>query len=152
MKSLSLIAAAVVLAGAGLGPGVGDANAQRDRDLITREELVQSAQKSADLYKAIRSLRPHFLQGGRGVRSMDVGTMGRDREGVMRASGTARGGEPTEPVIYIDGNRAGSVDILKTIETGSIAEVRYLSPTQALNDKGPGHEGGALLITRHREP
>lgn len=152
MKRLSVVAASLILAGTALGPGLGTLHAQRDRDVITREELVQSAQKSADLYKAVRSLRPHFLQGGRGVRSMDVGTMGRDREGVMRASGTARGGDPVEPVIYIDGNRAGSLEILKTIETSTIAEVRYLSPTKALNDKGPGHDGGALLITTHRDP
>src|SRR5947209_3929012 len=50
------------------------ANAQKkQRDLITREEILASAKKDQDLFAAIKSLRPRFLDPPRGVHSLNVG-------------------------------------------------------------------------------
>lgn len=112
---------------------------KRDRDRITREELESSAQKSTDLYRAIRSLRAHMLSGSRGVRSMGIERGADDR---MQATGRA-----IPPVIYIDGNRAGDPEVLKSVLTTNVAEVRFLDPNKALMEYGTGHEGGAILVT-----
>lgn len=139
MSSFRHAGLAIVVA-AGLSPFVAaPAEAQkRDRDRITREELESSAQKSTDLYQAIRSLRSHMLSGSRGVRSLGI-----EREGEnYRAAGRA-----TPPVVYIDGNRAGDPEVLKSVLTTNVAEVRFLDPNKALMEYGTGHEGGAILVT-----
>ncbi|HEX9892637.1 MAG TPA: hypothetical protein VGA78_01885 [Gemmatimonadales bacterium] len=114
---------------AGIWPGgMPEALAQkRQRDLITREELVSSAQKSEDLYQAIRSLRPHFLLPPRGIRTL--------------------GAAPPEPtVLYVDGTKQGGLDGLKSILTMHVEEVRYLEPSRAQHEYGFTHSGGAVIV------
>lgn len=115
---------------------------RRDRDLITREELVQSSQKSTDLYQAVRSLRSHFLQGPRGSRSLNVATpqVGQTQGSLLRP------GETPKAVLYINGSRSGDIDMMKNIMTINVEEVRYLNPNAAAMQYGPGHEGGAVLV------
>jgi hypothetical protein len=105
---------------------------KRDRDLITREEILSSAQKDKDLYQAIRSLRPHFLQGARGTTSVTLAM--------------------SPPVVYVDGGKQGDPSVLKTILASSVEEVRHLSPSQAESDYGVGHDGGALLVKLFQPP
>jgi hypothetical protein len=99
---------------------------KRDRDVITREEIQASAMKTRDLYTAIRSLRPHFLAGDRRPPSM------------TRAV--------TAPVLYIDGNRGGDLDGLRSMMANDVEEIRYLSPSAAVMQFGQGHDGGAILV------
>jgi hypothetical protein len=135
--------ATVVLATTALALSPGDAEAQRrDRDLITREELVQSSQKSTDLYQAVRSLRSHFLQGPRGPRSINADPA---RTGAGSV-GAARPGEAPKAVLYVNGSRSGDVDMLRNIQTINVEEVRYLNPNAAAMQYGPGHDGGAILV------
>jgi hypothetical protein len=115
---------------------------RRDRDLIVREELLQSAQKSQDLHQAIRSLRPHFLQGQRGPRTMP---------GDPPRSSIAGRSTPT-PVIYVNGNRLGNLDVLSSILTVHVDHVRYLNPNTAAMQLGPGHDAGAILVVLSRGP
>lgn len=116
---------------------------KRDRDRITREELEASAQKSTDLYRAIKSLRAHMLSGSRGVRSMGI-----ERGVDDRGNPTLQaGGRAIPPVVYIDGSRSGDAEVLKSVLTTSVAEVRFLDPNKALMEYGTGHEGGAILVT-----
>src|SRR5688500_20127307 len=61
----------MMAAAVSLVPAAAEAQ-KKDRNLITREEIITSAQKDGDLYQAIRSLRAHFLNKPRGQRSMDV--------------------------------------------------------------------------------
>lgn len=111
------------------GPGVvGSALAQkRDRDLITREEILNSAQKSQDLFLVIRGLRPHFLLPPRGVRSLS--------------------GRPAPAVLYVNGNRMGELSEMRKIMATEAHEVRYLDPAKAENEFGVRHNGGAVLVT-----
>ncbi len=134
----------LVLATMALALSPGDADAQRrDRDLITREELVQSSQKSTDLYQAVRSLRSHFLQGPRGPRSINADPA---RTGAASSTGSLRATEAPKAVLYVNGSRSGDVEMLRNIQTINVEEVRYLSPNAASVQYGQGHEGGALLV------
>ena len=114
---------------AGMWPGATPhALAQkRQRDLITRGELAASAQKGQDVYQAIRSLRPHFLAPPRGNRTLGAAP-------------------PAPTVLYVDGNKQGDLENLKTILTRIVEEVRYLEPSKAQDKYGLGHSGGAVLV------
>lgn len=136
--------ATVVLATTALALSPADAEGQRrDRDLITREELVQSSQKSTDLYHAVRSLRSHFLQGTRGPRSFNADPA---RTGAEVTTGAARSREAPKAVLYVNGTRSGDIEMLRNIQTINVEEVRYMSPNAASVQYGQGHEGGAILV------
>lgn len=120
-----------------------NADAQRrDRDLITRDELVQSSQKNADLYQAVRSLRSHFVQGSRGPRSLGLNPPPRGGQG----EGSAQDREAVKTILYINGVRSGDIEMMRNINTINVEEVRYLNPNSASMQYGTGHEGGAVLV------
>lgn len=131
-----------------------DKKPKRERDLITRDELVEADSKFPDLYEAIKRLRPHFVQVNRGYRttgiqpgaSRDACIGSRDPNCGMRESGSAA----TPPVVYMDGTKAGDLEILKGYRTSDIDEVRYLNANAAAAEYGLGHEGGAILVKRRR--
>lgn len=102
---------------------------KKSRDLITREEILNSPQSSSDLYSVIRSLRPHFLLPPRGVRSM------------------GGGGRMSAPVFYLNGNRMGELAGLRQILAQDVFEVKYLDPSKAEDEFGVGANGGAVLVT-----
>lgn len=101
---------------------------RRNRDLITREELMKSSQKSTDLFQAIRSLRSHFLAGPRGTRTI-TGAQA-----------------PTQPIVYVDGTRVGDISILRNLLTENTEEVRFVPPTEASVRYGLDHGGGVILV------
>ena len=152
-SSLSLLA--LVSAWSVLAPGnaQGQKAPKRERDVIAREELVQSSEKFTDLYMAIRSLRPHFLaMNNRGTRTTGVGegdnpTGAPDDPRAARKSGT--GGSRAADVlavVYVDGRKSGEPEFLKGLSTKDVAEVRYLNPNKAGMEYGLGHDGGAIVV------
>jgi hypothetical protein len=118
-----------------LGPP-GPPLAQPQRDLLTREEILNSTAQQGDLLQAIHSLRPQFLAVPRGVYS--------------------RTSPASAPIaVYVDRIRQSDLGSLRSISASRVAEVRYLDPTAASNEFGPTAAGGALLITllaRSKEP
>ena len=123
--------AVVALALAGMGVAITPPTAEaqkRDRDKITREEILNSGQKDRDLLVVVRGLRPHFVAPPRGVRSMAGG----------RAAPTA---------LYVNGNKMGDLTMLRQIIATDVFEVRYMDPSKAENEFGIGHSGGAVLVT-----
>ena len=113
---------------------------KKDRNLITREEIITSAQKDSDLYQAIRSLRSHFLNKPRGQRTM----------GVERGGPTGMqvgGGAALEPIVYLNGNKLGELNLLKNILAADVFEVRYFDPARAQDQFGADAAGGAVVVT-----
>lgn len=104
-------------------------NPRRERDRIILEELQQSSKDRADLFQAIRSLRPHFLQGPRGQRSLGGGMV------------------PRVPIVYLNGTRMGDSSMLRDIQTRDVSEVRFVPPTEAANLYGLDHGAGAIFVT-----
>ena len=113
---------------------------KKDRNLITREEIMASAQKNGDLYSAIRSLRSHFLNKPRGQRTMDVQRGGPTG---MQVGGSAA----LEPIVYLNGNKMGELNLLKNILAADVFEVRYLDPARAQDEFGADAAGGAVVVT-----
>ena len=106
----------------------GDALAQKkSRDVITQEEIEKSGQKDQDLIAAIRSLRPHFLEGPRGVRTMGSGMI-------------------YPVVVVVDGRKVTGLDDLVTILAKDVKEVRYLDPNRSQNEYGATANGGAIVV------
>jgi hypothetical protein len=124
----SALLSPLLLAGIALGIAPDQGLAQkRERDLITRAEILASAQKEQDLWFLIRSLRPHFLAPPRGIRSMAGGV--------------------TAPIaVYINGTRAGDLGHLRLVAAINVEEVRYLDPSKAENEFGLSHSGGAIMV------
>ena len=128
---------------------------KRERDVISRQELVEADSKFPDLYQAISRLRPHFTAPHRGPRTTGVqpGSPGApmcnetiDRNCAVRQGGYAA----VSVVIYLDGVKAGDADVLRGIRTGDIEEVRFLNANRAASEYGIGHEGGAILVKRYQ--
>lgn len=105
---------------------------KKQRDVISREEILSSAQVEQDLFLVIRSLRPHFLAPPRGVRSMGAAP-------------------PAPTVLYVDGNKQGDFSTLRMISARDVEEVRYLDPSKAEEEYGIGHSGGAVLVKLWRK-
>lgn len=116
-----------------LAPTEGAAQ-RRQRDRISREEILKSAHSELDLFQVIRSLRPHFLAPPPGVRTLG-------------------GANPPAPVaVYVDGRRETGIDALRTIMPLQVEEVRHLDATRSENEFGPMASGGAVLVKLLKAP
>ncbi len=130
---------------------------KKDRDLITRDELLEAADKSPDLYQAVKRLRPNFLTVlNRGPSSVGIkpgANGGPPCDAVLQRDCPGRSDAVISlPVVYVDGMKTGEPDVLKGIATKNVEEVRYLTPTKAEMDYGLGHEGGAILVKLIKQP
>lgn len=135
MKNIRLGFTALVLAGAWLVLTPDQSLAQkRQRDKITREEILGSAHKNLDIYQVIRSVRPHFVQPPRGVRTLG-------------------GSAPPGPIaVFVDGRREPGLDALRQMPASDVEEVRYLDATRSENEYGPSFNGGAILVKLYKGP
>lgn len=123
---------ALMLAGGLLGLAPSVARAQKNRDVISREDIDNSALKDQDIYAVIRSLRPHFFAAPRGVRSM--------------------GNSVSKMGLWVDGVHESDVNTLKNILASTVLEVRYLDPSRAENEYGTAASGGAVIVKRIKDP
>lgn len=102
---------------------------RRQRDRITREEILESAHRSYDLYQVVRSLRPRFLEPPPGVRSL------------------GNSNAPYTPIaVYVDGKKDIGIEALKLIDPLRVQEVRYYDPERANAEFGPSAANGAIVI------
>ena len=108
-------------------PAATPAATRASRDVITRAQI--EATPSQDAYDLVQRLRPEFLR-ERGVSSI---TRGR-----------------ALPVVYMDGVRRGGPEMLKTVRSNEIEEIRFISATDATTRWGSEHTAGAIeLKMRH---
>lgn len=106
---------------------------KKQRDVITREELLSTPRGDQNLYELIRFLRPHMLQARPGVRSM----------GGSNASGVS---------VYLDRKRDIGTDVLRTLRPDQVEEVRYMDPSKAESEFGFAAAGGAILVKLYKAP
>ena len=132
MRSIQRGLATITTAGWLLAAIVTTAGAQtRNRDVITREEIENSAQKDLDIHAVIRNMRPHFLAPPRGMRTL--------------------GNSSSKLGLYIDGVHETDFNVLKNILASSVQEVRYLDPSLSEGEHGTDASGGAVVVKRIRE-
>lgn len=118
-------------------PAPADSAAERDstpqrprrrsmRGPITEEEIRET--HLSNLYAVIQRLRPRWLR----IRGMD-----------------SRNAAP-DVVVYEDFNRRGYTDILRTMGTENIFEIRFVDPINARTAYGAWHEQGVIVIVYAR--
>jgi hypothetical protein len=106
---------------------------KRERDRVTRDEILASGQGDQDLYAALRSLRPRFVEPPRGIRTLG---------NAMQV--------PT--IVVVDGKRLGGLETLQSIVANTVDEVRYLDPARSANEYGEMGANGAVVVKLWREP
>ena len=105
-------------AASGGAPAAEQSGTASSRDVLTAEQLRQSA--GANLYDAIKELRPELLSGHH------LGT----------------------PDVYVDNVRQSTgMDRVKRIAVASVVEVRYVPPSAARLLPGEVSDAGALVVT-----
>lgn len=118
----ALVASLVACSSAGTGSA-----ARGDRNLVTTEELRQAV--SSNVYEFVQSSRPMWLR-RRGQTSIN-------NEGDI--------------VVYLDGNRLGGPDALRSISPTHVERMQFLDAPAAQQRFGVGHSHGAILVfTRQR--
>ena len=97
-------------------------NTSLSRDLLP---LDRSAMRYANLYEAIRYLRPEYLK--------------------IREQGPTR----LVPVAYLNGARLADPTMLRHVPVNAAFEVRWVRPNQpsALYGFNPPHLGGGIFVT-----
>lgn len=117
------------------------------RDILTAEQLEKA--RSGNLYNVIQSLRPEWL------RTRGTGSM---RE-TARGSASGMRGEieiehPGIPSIrvYLDYSLLGDLDSLRSVDAGTVGEVRFMSAAEATQRWGAGHLHGAILVLTAAAP
>lgn len=106
---------------------------KKQRDLVKRDEIMASAQREEDLFTALRSLRPRFLERPTGIRTI--------------------GNSMTLPTIVVmDGKRMGDLETLRSIIASTVDEVRYMEPSKATTEFGSAAGGGAVVVKLWKGP
>ena len=91
-------------------------------DQVTLAEITPAFSTA---YDVVETLRPEFLR----PHAYSLLTM-----------------QAITPVVYIDGLR-GDPSMLRTVPASSVYDIRYLRGIEASGRLGPGHEGGAIIVT-----
>lgn len=106
---------------------------KRQRDVISRAELVDPINGDQSLYEVIRRLRPHMLVARPGVRSL----------GGSNAPGVS---------VYVDRKRDIGLDALRALRPEMVEEIRYLEPAKAESEFGFAAGGGAVMVKLYKAP
>jgi hypothetical protein len=143
--SLAAASACTPKPGAGVSGGTATpsatAPANRNRDVITKEELTASNVSSLSVLDAVRSLRPHFLS-VRGQNTMPA-KEGNDPE--KKQIGDTESGKVHAS---IDGNKVVSIEELAGLRAGTVVEVRFLSPAAAMQRFGSTARQGPVILVK----
>lgn len=127
---IALAALLVIL----LAPSPAEAQ-RRDRNRITQEEIL--AEKSlTTTYDIVKMLRPQWFRVS-GART-------------MRGSGSAETQVESAIVLYVDGVKMPSLELMNSVPPARVKEVRYLAPRDAHLRYGMGHESGVVELTSVR--
>ena len=97
---------------------------------MTADEIAEVSALTA--YDVVEYARPQWLR----PRSLRAGT-----------TPTMGGSDQAGPVVYLDGVRVGTVAELRRLRADVIAEMEYMSPSDATNRFGTNHDTGAILVT-----
>jgi hypothetical protein len=101
---------------------------KKQRDLLTREELLTLEKEDLNLFDAIRRLKPHFLEAPKGRRTL--------------------GGGAQYPIVVVVDGRRGDTQMLEQLRALDVREVRYLEPARAQSEYGITANSGAIVIKR----
>ncbi|HEY9226443.1 MAG TPA: hypothetical protein VIP11_07355 [Gemmatimonadaceae bacterium] len=134
-----VMASACASGGAG-NPSAGGGPAERvnrDRNVITREELSAPGLRAQSVLDAVKSLRPQYFS-QRGVQSFKCGASAADCQTDSDAGGVHAS---------IDNGRILPIQELANMHVNSVLEVRFLPTAQAMQKFGTAAlEGPVILV------
>ena len=99
-------------------------------DVITADELASPNVNSGDALEAVRRLRPRFL--------------------ATRGSGSIKATDAGSVHVSLDGGPLQGVSFLSRLRPGEIAEIRYLSSSEAAQRFGTSAGTGAVMLIKTR--
>jgi hypothetical protein len=99
----------------------GDYNAS----VISEAELTNSSTETA--YQAVRKLRPNFLN--------------------YQPQTSVRNPSPALPVVFINEQFAGDLNLLNQLLVNQIESIRFYKPPQAMIKYGTDRTGGVIAVT-----
>lgn len=95
-------------------------------DVITSQQIREAQAQHTDMYSVIQALEPNWLR-TRGTASINIEDAG-------------------DPVVFLDGNRRGSLEALREISPSNIQEVEFLNAREATTRYGTGYTGGIIML------
>ncbi|MBT8397864.1 MAG: hypothetical protein HKO65_19310 [Gemmatimonadetes bacterium] len=107
----------------------GSTGSRSSSNRLTADQIAEVSALTA--YEVVEYARPQWLR-PRALRAGATSAMGSDRAG---------------PVVYLDGVRVGTLEELRRLRADAVAEMQYLSPSDATNRFGTNHDSGAILVT-----
>lgn len=121
-----LVALVALLAVTGCASTGSNSTTRSDRNLLTRQEIAETNHLNAlDL---LRSKRPRWL----------------------RVRGKPSITQSPQLTVYVDQMRAGTVDVLRSIQPLEIEEIRYYNTRDAQARFGVGHVQGVIQVITRR--
>jgi hypothetical protein len=156
LPRVSLALAGAVLLAAPLyaqQPDQSNKKVKHDQYLLTSEEIAERP-AITNAYEAVRMLRPNFLKQTRKSASLSQTSETSMSSGDSRSTdpyGRGATGAYAGPVLYVDELKHQSLDELKNYRVADVVEIRYLTPNEATNRYGEGHEGGAIMLKTTRK-
>lgn len=152
------LVSAAMLAAVAAGAQQVSAPANRDRRLITTEEIERAQVNTA--YQVVEKLRPEFLR--RMTRQQTLGAGSMSRGSTSRSTGQSADGEgqqsaspdaayspasaPTTAAVFVDGTQMGGTEELQQLQANMVEEIRYLSGTDAQTKYGPRFASGVIEV------
>lgn len=117
LRRASRISALLLLLVGGACATSGDGAPRRDPDVISAEEIGNFV--STNAYEVVQRLRPNWLRGRN---------------------------QADAPVVYVDGIRMGGVEVLRTLQTNRLSEIRHRGGPEATTLYGTGVGGGTIEV------
>ncbi len=138
-RVVAILAAAMLLQ---VAPAPGQevsAPANRNRRVITAEEIEQAQETNA--FQVVEKLRPEFL-----VSMSRQHTLGR---GAVQQPDLGYSQPEPEPAaaVFVDGTEMGGIDELHRIQSITVEQIRYLSGSEAQTKYGPRFPAGVIEVT-----
>ena len=142
VRSLALAALMLIVAG---GAEAQSQKQKRDRNVITADEIADASVNSA--LDAVERLRPYWLRRDQDRSPMSLGA-GRNlpAEEVQTRASEPMPEEPPKVKVLVDGTE-GDLQDLKRIPKEQIAELRFLTGSDAQTRYGPRFAAGVIQVT-----
>lgn len=130
------VAMLLLLPGCAARSGAGATSPASDRHVIALAELQEAmAQNVGNVEQLVRTRRPEWLR----ATPQQTGVAGPMAPRTMT--------QTSQLTVWMDNQRIGGPDVLRTIPLSSVSEVRLLSPSEAEARFGLNNQGGAIVVT-----
>ena len=114
--------------GAPAGAAAASAPERRNPNIITRDELLDTAIRSQNVLEVVKSLRPHFL--------------------TMRGTSSIKDQEAGKVHASINGMGVVALDELRNILVSSVVDIQFLNSAAAMQRFGGAAHQGPVIVVR----